>query len=48
MFNKEDIKQKKTQVTCVLGSNVVREMVEEGGIVWLGTNIGGRAHRMTD
>lgn len=45
---KRTLNKKKTQVTCVLGSNVIREMVEEGGIVWLGTNIGGRAHRMTE
>jgi len=39
---------KKRRVTSITGSDVIREMVEENRIVWLGTNIGGRAHRMMD
>lgn len=30
------------------GSDVIRQMVEGSGMVWLGTNIGGRAHRMKE
>ena len=39
---------KKQWVTSITGSDVIREMVEENRIVWLGTNTGGRAHRMMD
>jgi len=39
---------KNRRVTSITGSDVIREMVEENRIVWLGTNIGGRAHRMMD